>query len=271
MNKDQVKNLFIRTLSAIVVIAALLISDFLSEKGLIFFGIIVVILSNLEYARLCFKDTGFKIIFNLFSTLAILLFSFDFVDFSIFILAIPIFTAFSLYQYQNKTNEELLKLLLYACMGSFIVIAFPMATIAILKENKFLFFWFLFVIFGGDTGAYLVGSFKGVRPLLINISPKKTIEGAMGGIFGSVLLGSAAYIVLQNYMPSSFSLTTVILLSIALGVFGQIGDLFESLLKRQMNKKESGSIFPGHGGLLDRFDGLFFASPFFLFYIKYMI
>ncbi|MEM6763739.1 MAG: phosphatidate cytidylyltransferase [Bacteroidota bacterium] len=120
----------------------------------------------------------------------------------------------------------------------------------------------LFLNFGLDTGAYFAGKFLGKRALFSRVSPNKTWEGWAGGI----LLCFITSFFFQLYIPVS----GVHWMAIAaiLSVFAPLGDLVESLLKRNMNLKDSGSILPGHGGMLDRFDGLFMALPFIYFYLS---
>ncbi len=122
--------------------------------------------------------------------------------------------------------------------------------------------WFslmLIVVFSGDTFAYFVGLFFGKRKLMPSVSPKKTIAGAWGGLVGSGLVAWLAGV----YFVDKEVLMLFVTGSIASGFFAQFGDLFESLLKRVSGHKDSGSIMPGHGGVLDRLDGIYFASPVF--------
>ncbi len=105
-----------------------------------------------------------------------------------------------------------------------------------------------------DTMAYLVGSFIGKTPLS-PISPKKTWEGTIGGAILAVLVVCAA-----GYYWGHFPLRSLLIVSVTASITGTLGDLFESKLKRLANVKDSGSFMPGHGGFLDRFDSLLFAS-----------
>ncbi|MCK9432232.1 MAG: phosphatidate cytidylyltransferase [Candidatus Omnitrophica bacterium] len=111
----------------------------------------------------------------------------------------------------------------------------------------------------GDIGAYLVGSRWGKKLLLPHISPKKTVEGSLGGLVFSVLGGFAC----KPFLP--FGYGQLLFISVGLGVLGQLGDLSESLLKRDCQVKDSGSIFPGMGGVLDEIDSLLFTAPVFYF------
>lgn len=118
-------------------------------------------------------------------------------------------------------------------------------------------FFLLVVVFSGDTGAYYVGKYFGRHKLSPKISPGKTVEGAIGGFLGSLLCG-ALFEVLWSL---ECGLAAVLALAAPVAVFGQIGDLFESMLKRSVGQKDSGALLPGHGGILDRIDGLLFAAP----------
>jgi phosphatidate cytidylyltransferase len=111
----------------------------------------------------------------------------------------------------------------------------------------------------GDIGAYLVGSKWGKKPLVPHISPKKTIEGALGGLGFSILGGLAS----SSFLP--FGYGQLLLIAVSLGVLGQLGDLSESLLKRDCQVKDSGNLFPGMGGVLDLIDSLLFTAPVFYF------
>lgn len=126
----------------------------------------------------------------------------------------------------------------------------------------------IFSIWINDTMAYLVGSFIGKTPLS-KISPKKTWEGTIGGIILSI-------VVIALLVNSFFTLSFLVLIAIALipalcAIFGTLGDLLESKLKRMADVKDSGSFMPGHGGFLDRFDSLLVAVPFVWLYVQLFI
>ena len=125
----------------------------------------------------------------------------------------------------------------------------------------------LAVVWAGDTGAYLVGSLWGRRPLWPAVSPKKTWEGAIGGTLSSVL----AAVALAGPLLGEVRLFDAALLGLGATVAGQIGDLFESRLKRKAGMKDSGALLPGHGGILDRLDSLLFAAPVFCYGLKLML
>ncbi len=115
---------------------------------------------------------------------------------------------------------------------------------------------FLIMLWANDTGAYLSGYFFGRTKLFERHSPKKTWEGFVGGVAISAL---AAYIISIFY--KDLPINQWIMMAVFIGVFGTMGDLVESMFKRSINVKDSGGILPGHGGLLDRFDGLLLSAP----------
>lgn len=126
--------------------------------------------------------------------------------------------------------------------------------------------WVLFLlltIWLGDTAAYTIGSLLGKHPLAPRISPGKTWEGAAGALLGNSLAALTSQVLIPQ-VP----LLPRVLLCCSLGVAGQVGDLAESAMKRGAGTKESSELLPGHGGMLDRIDGVLFAAPFLYFYLR---
>ncbi len=134
-----------------------------------------------------------------------------------------------------------------------------------LAEGREWIFLTLMVIMGCDSFAYFVGSKFGKRKLYPAVSPNKSIEGGIGGLFGSVL---AVLIARATFLPT-IGIVDAVLIGLLLGVAGQLGDLFESLLKRACKVKDSGTMIPGHGGILDRLDSLLFAFPLVYYIARY--
>ena len=131
---------------------------------------------------------------------------------------------------------------------------------------SFVFLAFV-VTWAGDTGAYIVGSLVGRRPLIPRISAKKTREGSVGGLLCAV---GAALIAKETFAPY-LELWHALVLGVLAGVAGQFGDLFESLIKRDADIKDTSEMIPGHGGILDRFDSLLFTSPLIYYFIKFVV
>lgn len=132
-----------------------------------------------------------------------------------------------------------------------------LALLRFLPQGRLWVFLVLVIVMVGDSAAYFVGSAWGRRRLYPAISPKKSIEGALGGLAGS-LLGALLFKVC--FFPA-LKYHDAALLGLGLGCFSQLGDLFESMLKRGFGVKDSGTLIPGHGGILDRLDSLLFAFP----------
>ncbi len=134
----------------------------------------------------------------------------------------------------------------------------------LLDEGRNLVFFAFFTTFACDTTAFFVGRALGKHPLAPNISPGKTWEGAIAGGFGAIIT-SLLFTIPKLFTVSNpiylqdFSYWQAILLGLLVSVFGQLGDLAESLLKRNMRVKESGRLIPGHGGVLDRMDSVVFS------------
>ena len=130
----------------------------------------------------------------------------------------------------------------------------------ILLLSIFVFTW------ANDTGAYFVGSWIGKHKLFERISPKKTIEGFIGGVIVAIIAGIAIY-----QYDNALQQQQWIILGAIVAISATLGDLVESMLKRSMKIKDSGTWLPGHGGFLDRFDGFVFAIPFAYFYLKLFV
>ena len=121
------------------------------------------------------------------------------------------------------------------------------------------------VIYGGDTAAYAIGCSMGKRKLIPSLSPKKTVEGAIGGLIGSAIIS----VFVCYLFEIELSFFGAITLGLLLGVLGQIGDLFASAIKRAFRVKDSGYFLPGHGGVLDRIDSILTSVPALLVFIYF--
>ena len=149
-------------------------------------------------------------------------------------------------------------------------IAFPFALACLLRpdfENqREVLLGFFILQWSADSFAYLVGSKFGKTKLAPNISPKKTWEGFIGGAILTILIGC-----LLSLFFDQLSTLQWIIISLLVSFFGTIGDLFESRLKRHFGIKDSGNFLPGHGGFLDRFDGVLFSMPVVYSYIHFFV
>lgn len=155
------------------------------------------------------------------------------------------------------------------CAGSFSLLNFLLVDYTIsgglIQTPLFILAMFVF-IWLNDTGAYLIGSMFGKHRLFERISPKKSWEGLWGGLIVTILTSQ-----IFHYFIPDVSRLNWLGLSLTIVVFGTWGDLVESLLKRTLKIKDSGNFFPGHGGLLDRFDSIILAIPAAYIYIQLFI
>lgn len=135
-----------------------------------------------------------------------------------------------------------------------------------LNQGEFLIFFLFLVTWAGDTGAYYIGKGFGRRRMAPQVSPNKTIEGAIGGWLATVL---AAVLAQQWFLPL-ISVSDSLILGGLLGIVGQLGDLTESMFKRGAGVKDSGHFLPGHGGILDKLDSLIFTAPVLYYYLLWI-
>jgi phosphatidate cytidylyltransferase len=157
---------------------------------------------------------------------------------------------------EMKTRFEELQV----CLFGTLYVSFTLSHFVLLRNMedwKPWIFFILIVTYVGDVAAFFTGTKWGKRKLSPLLSPKKTVEGALGGMLATVLLACACKIV---FFPA-LTVFQAIWVSVILSVSGQLGDLLESLIKRSYGIKDSGRILPGHGGILDRIDSILIAGP----------
>lgn len=170
--------------------------------------------------------------------------------------------------FQFKTDQTVLERVVKQLQG-IIYIPVLLSFLILIRQSSSGMIWIfvlLAVVFAGDTSAYYVGSYLGRHKLNPAVSPGKTIEGSIGGLVANLVIGGAGKFFFLPDLPWGLSL----LFFLAVGTAGQVGDLFESELKRASGIKDSGGILPGHGGILDRIDALLFASPVAYLFIRFI-
>jgi phosphatidate cytidylyltransferase len=149
-------------------------------------------------------------------------------------------------------------------------LSFLLSFVFLIKQEYFGNRWLFFVISITaltDTGAFYAGSrLKGPK-LCPKVSPNKTISGLVGGCLTAVIAGALSF----SYLPPEFTRTSIMILSLVLAIWGSIGDLFESALKRAMGLKDTSGLLLGHGGLWDRLDSILFNLPVVYFYISFQM
>ena len=225
--------------------------------------------------------TGLFISFTIFAI--IFLNAAKVVDNHIFIIIVPLFVLLTVFELYRKTPYPILNIA-YTVFGIlWIVIPFSLFSYFLYNTNlnsdsdlliniadiytgynyKILLSFFL-LLWSNDTFAYLFGVSFGKHRLFERISPKKSWEGFFGGVLMSVVMS-----VILSHFFDFYSIKFAVILALIVSVLGTLGDLIESMFKRSINVKDSGKLLPGHGGILDRFDGVFLASPI-VFFIIYL-
>jgi phosphatidate cytidylyltransferase len=256
-----------RSISGSIYIALLIGSTYFFETSFfIIFGIFLFIVSD-EYCKLT-KFTKYSKAIPLLNVLIFNIFCFwKISDIYIYtILAISILTClYGAYFLFQKSKEKLN--LFQKNIFNFGYIVFPFIFLIKIPFLKIQFepiaiIGVFILIWVNDTFAYLAGKKWGKNKLFEVVSPKKTIEGFIGGLFFTIIF---AFILSISFL--FFTFENWIIIAIIVSVFGTVGDLLESKLKRIAKVKDSGKIMPGHGGLLDRLDSVIFVAPFVYLYL----
>lgn len=256
-----------RIVTALLLIPLVLFT-IVSSNSIYFCALIALttILAAREWARLLKLNTVGFTIYALFN--AVIVLGFYFYDQSVIYIYLAIIAAIFwcfafvvIVAYQRgvklmpKTTWLLLiigQLLLVSMWGSLYFIKVNLA------EGTVLILFLIFIIWGADSGAYFVGRSFGKRRMASNVSPGKTWEGTTGGFVFAIVIG-VVFIKFTSIGEEDFKM--IIFTTLAVVLFSIIGDLFESIMKREANIKDSGQLLPGHGGMLDRIDSLMAASP----------
>ncbi len=179
-----------------------------------------------------------------------------------------IFLIFALlFLFRIRKIEDAAHEVAYALLA-LIYIPFLLMHLVMLRQTQYGVQWLLvlmLIVMTNDSAAYYTGSTFGRNKLYPLVSPKKSVEGALGGLAGSMC---GTLLAMFTFFPQ-LTLPDALVTAVVIGVIGQAGDLFESLLKRSFGVKDSGTIFPGHGGVLDRLDSVLFAAPATYYYVLY--
>ncbi len=263
-----------RAITSIFFVIILIGGILYSQYTLLSLFLIIAIISLHEFLEMIKADTNlslywFAIWIGIVSYSAVACYLMEIMEIKLFLLLILFSSLLFIIALFQKSKQPVLNLgniftaLIYVVLpyAAFVSIAFVQEGI----YNPKLILGFLFLLWANDTGAYLNGVQFGRTKLMEKISPKKTWEGFAGGLGLSIITA----IIISRYFVFLY-LHEWIIVSILIVIFGTLGDLVESMFKRSMNVKDSGKILPGHGGLLDRFDGLLMAAPFVLIYLIFL-
>jgi phosphatidate cytidylyltransferase len=246
-----VNKLLIRTVSGItlaaVAILTVLYLNINTFKFLISFISAIAVWETANLFKVKEKDI------NPLNTAIVGFLSSIFLLFSNFYISILILFLYAFYESVKEWNLNYLTYTVFSIIyGSFFVSSIGF----LIEEGRNIILILFATVWAGDTFAYFVGKSIGKHKLAPKLSPKKTWEGAFASVLGSVLFGGG----LAYYFNHLEALIPVLIASVIM----QIGDLFESFIKRQVGVKDSSNLIPGHGGVLDRIDALIFASVVFL-------
>lgn len=241
---------------------------FLIYKGGVYFFILSLLLQSVclfEFYRM-FENRKYnplKILTILISVI-ILITSFYFESYLMFsfLIAVIILASLEIFR-KEKRNPVNPMISVFGLL--YITVPFILLNDLLQIKNFNVVIYIMVLIWSCDTFAYFGGKYFGKHPLN-TISPKKTREGTVIGFVFAI----AASMVFYYYFPEALSLQDALIVGSLIGVFGQVGDLFESMLKRFNDVKDSSQIIPGHGGVLDRFDSLVFVTPIVFVYFNYL-
>ena len=253
-------NLFLRVVSAVVLAPVVLLGIFLGNP---FFDILIACLGALmawEWENMITgKESYVSVSLTLMASMVV------FLGQSNPLLALFIIAAFALFLYVKTRKQQLLS------FGA-IYIGLPLLSMMYiayfsdsgegdLNYSYVYILWLLFVVWATDIGGYVVGKSIGGPKLAPRISPKKTWSGLFGGMAFSAMITYGFVITMNHYYDATLSMKFLVISSIVLAFISQVGDIFESRIKRYLDIKDSSNLIPGHGGIFDRVDGLLFAAP----------
>lgn len=267
-------NFITRALSGAVFVTILIGCVLLGPYWCIGLFLIIVTGSLLEFYKLI---KGYKvspsIALGLIAGVAIFLinasYQLGYAPTSYFLIVLPLVFLILIAELYSKSEQPFLNIAVTLTGLIYVVIPFTLlvsvAFTGILKTeyHAHLLLGVLILQWASDTGQYLFGMTLGKNKLFERISPKKSWEGFIGGFFFCVGIGYVISLFFDELNAQQWMIVAALIV-----IFGTLGDLIESMLKRSVNIKDSGSIMPGHGGFLDRFDGVFGAMPFVFVYIK---
>lgn len=266
-------NMFIRTISGVLYVALVMLTTFSGEFGQVFLAAFLVIAAMIEWMQFDkeAKDISFPTALSIGSIFLSIycftgIFDVDVVQLR-WLKALLIVMLTTLMMNLAFNSRDVPKKLFHTIFG-LMYIGFPLIVLPMLPqymgENQPWMLGSVFIlIWCNDTFAYLFGRSFGKHKLYERISPNKTWEGFIGGAI-SALVASAVMSHYLTFMP----IIGWVGLAIIVLIFGTVGDLFESALKRSFGRKDSGKFMPGHGGILDRIDSLLFTLPLSYFYIR---
>jgi len=265
-------NTFVRIIVSIIAIPIILTVCFLGEYLFVGFTLVVGGFAYYEFVLFSQKKNVFGSLMVGFPAVFMIIMNayFKFIDFELLAFMV-VFLSLLLELYRNK--ESAILNIGVTFLGVFYIGLFVSSFILIrefftdYQRGAFVFISMLAAIWICDSAAYFFGLKFGKHRLFLRVSPKKSWEGAIAGFIFSLFAMIAAKFLLLNFL----SWQNALVIGIIMGTAGQVGDLIESLFKRDAGVKDSSNTIPGHGGIFDRFDSLIFSAPLVYMYLKYFI
>ncbi|MBK9257764.1 MAG: phosphatidate cytidylyltransferase [Saprospiraceae bacterium] len=267
MNKNQV--LRQRTSTGILFGLVVLSLLYISSISAIFLLVLIAGIGSSEYFAIVRKENEISNLYMAIPTLATIVLCFlidpnSIIFFILTILSMIFCIAGIVHLWKSFFNHKKLPILI-----STLYLGLPLGLTAGFVYHspdypRSVLISLILLIWANDSFAYLVGSRIGKTKLFESISPKKTWEGFLGGIFFTLLTA-----IIIHLLSGSYSMFIWIVIALTVSVIGTLGDLFESSLKRNFKVKDSGNLLPGHGGILDRFDSFIYILPFILFLLLF--
>lgn len=269
----KLNNLTSRVIVALIGIPLIVALCIIGKIPFLIFILLVGLISFNEFTMMLKSKNSFpnKLI-GLIAVAIIIINEYNsFIDYHIFLVAlISVLLLFELFRNKasaiNNVGSTLLGIFYIGIFSGAIIDLreFYAESYFTYTQGGYLILSILISIWLCDSAAYFFGSAYGLHKLMLRVSPKKSWEGAVAGFIFSVI----GMVASKSLMLEFLSTFDAIIIGIIVGVFGQIGDLIESLIKRDANVKDSSSLIPGHGGILDRFDSLLFSAPIIYLYLS---
>ncbi|WP_339925745.1 phosphatidate cytidylyltransferase [uncultured Cyclobacterium sp.] len=270
---NNYSNLAQRVITAILGTIVIITSTVFSEWSYFIVFAIILAFTQMEFYKLCGLD-GMLPLKSFGTFIGLLVFTFTFLEemkvipMAYYFLVFPLVSMIFFIKLYKKTDKKPFTGIAYTILGIiYVAIPFSLLTVAAFSvDNTFHFeiiIGSLLMLWASDSGAYFAGTKFGKTKLFERVSPKKSWEGSLGGAFSAIIV---TYFISKNFtvLPEWqwFCIMTIIIIA------GTYGDLIESLFKRSIAIKDSGKGLPGHGGFMDRFDGLLLSTPFIVAFLK---
>ncbi len=264
------KRIITAIIFAFIIISSIIINPY-TFSGLF---LLITIAGIIEFHKiLSQKDFNFRLFPVILASIMIYVITFLFLNniasYKLFWLLVPIISFIFISELYKNNSNPISNISISLFIIIYLGISFSLLNVIAFDNGKYhwnLILSILFMVWTNDTGAYLSGMTFGKHKLFERISPKKTWEGAIGGLIFTLIL---AYVL--SLFWKELNLVQWLIFATIVVVMGVWGDLTESLFKRKLNIKDSGNILPGHGGILDRFDALIMAIPMIAAYLELFI